>query len=74
MNKKFLVSDPFHWKRIIQFKIINVPNQEPQNQLQKQHEVHTIYTSNTRKQSNKGIKNVKEQNTDIKDKTYNIKQ
>jgi hypothetical protein len=61
-------------KIIIQFQIINVPNEQPQSQLQKQHEVHTAYTSNTRKQNNKSIKNVKGQNTDIKDKTYNIKQ
>ena len=50
-----------------------MPNQEPQSQLQKQHEVHTVYTSNSRKQNNHGMKNVKGQNKDIKDKTYNIK-
>jgi len=74
MNKKFSVSDPSSWKKkIIQFKFINMPNQEPQSQLQKQHEVHTVYTSNSRKQNNHGMKNVKGQNKDIKDKTYNIK-
>ena len=58
---------------MIQFKFINVPNQQPQSQLQKQHEVHIVYTNNIRKQNNQSMKNLQGQNTDIKDKTYNIK-
>jgi hypothetical protein len=67
------VTRPLKKKIIIKFKSINVPNQEPQSHLQKKYEVHTVYTSNSRKQNDKCMKNVKGQNTDIKDKTYNIK-
>jgi hypothetical protein len=74
MTKKCSVSDPSPSKRIIiQFKFINLANQQPQSQLQKQHELHTVYTSKSRKENNQGMKDMKGQNTDIKDKTYNIK-
>lgn len=58
MNMKYSVSDPSPRKIIIiiQFKFIIVLNQQSESQLQKQHEEFTVYTSNSIKQNNKGIK------------------
>ena len=57
---------------IIHFKLTNVPNQQLQDQLQKQQEVGTVYTSNSRKQRNKGIK-IRSDKNRYQNKIYNIK-